>query len=209
MSLFRALIVATLLGTSVATALPVLAASAPSRSTQEQVLFDLLEAPHPQVDGKTLQRLGPDVPSILIRYATTKTTKKTMQLRALAWLQHVPSTQTLAVLREVLYARDSDRTTLRTALRALGGGFGLAAWDDLRRHLTPSRRSGAGSGGVVDARRGHAGPARAHSGAVGRPFGERAGGLCPRRHPGGLAAAARKVDLWHPAAWPLANLLYM
>jgi hypothetical protein len=136
MSMLRVLIVATLLGSSLATALPVLAATAPSRTTQEQVLFDLLEAPHPQVDAKTLQRLGPDVPSILIRYATTKTTKKTMQLRALAWLQHVPSTQTLAVLREVLYARDSDRTTLRTALRALGGGFGLAAWDDLRRHLT-------------------------------------------------------------------------
>jgi hypothetical protein len=136
MSMLRVLIVASLLGSSLATALPVLAATAPSRTTQEQVLFDLLEAPHPQVDAKTLQRLGPDVPSILIRYATTKTTKKTMQLRALAWLQHVPSTQTLAVLREVLYARDSDRTTLRTALRALGGGFGLAAWDDLRRHLT-------------------------------------------------------------------------
>jgi hypothetical protein len=136
MSMLRVLIVAALLGSSLATALPVLAATGPSRTTQEQVLFDLLEAPHPQVDAKTLQRLGPDVPSILIRYATTKTTKKTMQLRALAWLQHVPSTQTLAVLREVLYARDSDRTTLRTALRALGGGFGLAAWDDLRRHLT-------------------------------------------------------------------------
>lgn len=119
----------------VTTAAPALA-NPPTRGAQEQVLYDLLAAPHPEVDGKMLRRIGPDVPAILIRYATSKDTKRMMQLRAMAWLQHVPSPQTLAVLREVVYARGTDTATLRVALRALGGGFGLAAFDDLRRHLT-------------------------------------------------------------------------
>lgn len=123
----------TLLGVTAAPA--VTAAEPPSRVAQEQVLHDLLAAPHPEIDGKTLRRIGPDVPAILIRYATSKSASKMIQLRALAWLQHVPSPSTLAVIREQLYARGTDRATLRVALRALGGGFGLAAFDDLRRHL--------------------------------------------------------------------------
>lgn len=95
-----------------------------SRASQAAALWELLQAPHPQVDGQALRRIGPDVRDLLIETATSARIEAPVRLRALGWLQWYPSTASRAVLMEALRARDASVATMRVALRALAVGFG-------------------------------------------------------------------------------------
>lgn len=107
----------------------------PTRDAQTAAIVQLLKAPHPQVDGRVLAGIGPDVQAILIEQATAVRIEVPMRQRALAWLQYFPNQSTRAVLMEVLRAKDVSVGTLRVALRALAVGFGADALPVLREHL--------------------------------------------------------------------------
>lgn len=116
-------------------AAPVRADERPSRDAQTAALLQLLRAPHPQVDGPSLARLGPDVPAILIEQATAAGVEVAIRQRALAWLQYFPNNSSRAVLMEALRARGASVGTLRVVLRALAVGFGVEALPVLSEHL--------------------------------------------------------------------------
>ena len=107
-------------------ALPALAADEENkpRTVQAGALLQLLRAPHPQIQGPALARLGPDVPALLVEYAIGVAQPAPVRLRALAWLQWFPTPQTKAVLQEVLRAKNVDVPTTRVCLRAMAFGFG-------------------------------------------------------------------------------------
>lgn len=143
-------------------ALPTWAADTPpSREAQRGALVTVLDAPHPQVDGFHLRRIGPDVGALLVEFATqprpTSVQDQQRRLRALAWLQHLPSPQSRAVLLETWRARESDVPTRRVALRALAAGFGVEALPLVREALTDRnvwiREAAAFAAGDIDDRR--------------------------------------------------------
>ncbi len=111
------------------------AAPTASKAGQANRLWELLQAPHPQVDAQVLQRIGPDVMQLLIETATAPRMDTPVRLRALGWLQWYPCTASKAVLMEALRARSASVGTVRVALRALGVGFGAAAVPVLGEHL--------------------------------------------------------------------------
>ena len=119
----------------VAAAAPAAGAPAASRANQASRLWELLQAPHPQVDAKVLTRIGPDVMQLLIETATAPSIDAPIRLRALGWLQWYPCAASKAVLMEALRARDARVGTIRVALRALAVGFGGAALPVLGEHL--------------------------------------------------------------------------
>ncbi len=94
------------------------------RTVQAGALLTLLKAPHPQIQGPALSRLGPDVPALLVEYATSIDQPPQVRLRALAWLQWFPTSQSKAVLLETLRAKEVDVPTTRVCLRALAMAFG-------------------------------------------------------------------------------------
>jgi HEAT repeat protein len=102
----------------------VLAEDTKPRHVQAGALMSLLKAPHPQIEGPALTRLGPDVPALLVEYATSTDQPVQVRLRALSWLQWFPTSQSRAVLQEMLRARDVDVRTIRICLRALAVAFG-------------------------------------------------------------------------------------
>lgn len=106
-----------------------------SRASQAAALWELLQAPHPQVDGQALRRIGPDVRDLLIETATSSRIEAPVRLRALGWLQWYPSTASRAVLMEALRARQASVATMRVALRALAVGFGAEALPALGEYL--------------------------------------------------------------------------
>ncbi|MBI5610056.1 MAG: hypothetical protein HY902_14370 [Deltaproteobacteria bacterium] len=118
-----------------AVAAPAQADERPSRDAQTAALLQLLRAPHPQVDGPALARLGPDVHAILIEQATAAGAEVAIRQRALAWLQYFPTTASRAVLMEALRARGASVGTVRVVLRALAIGFGVDALPVLSEHL--------------------------------------------------------------------------
>jgi len=121
-------------------ALPQAAGAADPRATtprhlQAGTLLNLLSAPHPQVDGRALHKIGPDVNDILVEFATDIHANAAVRLRALAWLQYFPTVQTRAVLMETLNARETLVPTLRVVLRALAFAFGSEVLPVVREHL--------------------------------------------------------------------------
>jgi len=100
------------------------AADAPSMEAQRSSLLALLKAYEPRYDAKTLHRIGPDVNSLLVEVAQSKSHYAVVRLRALAALRYYPTKQTKGVLMEMAYAPKLDVTTRRTALRALAQAFG-------------------------------------------------------------------------------------
>jgi HEAT repeat protein len=106
-----------------------------SRASQAAALWELLQAPHPQVDGQALRRIGPDVRDLLIETATSSRIEAPVRLRALGWLQWYPSTASRAVLMEALRARQASVATMRVALRALAVGFGAESLPTLGEYL--------------------------------------------------------------------------
>ena len=94
------------------------------RHVQAGALMTLLKAPHPQIQGPALAQIGPDVPALLVEYATSIDQPVGVRLRALSWLQWFPSSQSKAVILEILHARVVDVRTIRVCLRALAVGFG-------------------------------------------------------------------------------------
>lgn len=141
-----------------------------SRPGQTAVLLNLLRAPHPEVTGQQLRRMGPEVESILIEFASAEahgsTTEPQVRLRAMAWLQHFPSRATKAVLLEVFHAAQSGRGSgasigdiagRRVAVRAMALAFGVEALPTLRAALqSPNlylREAAAYGLGDVDDRR--------------------------------------------------------
>jgi len=118
-----------------AAAAPAQADERPSRDAQTAALLQLLRAPHPQVDGPALARLGPDVHAILIEQATAAGVEVAIRQRALAWLQYFPNNSSRAVLMEALRARGASVGTVRVVLRALAIGFGVDALPVLGEHL--------------------------------------------------------------------------
>lgn len=127
------------------------------RPVQAGALMSLLRAPHPQIQGPALARIGPDVPALLVEYATSIKEPHQVRLRALAWLQWFPSSQSRAVLLEMLRARDADVPTIRVCLRALAFAFGAEQLPILRAHLDHAdvyvREAAAYALGDVDDRR--------------------------------------------------------
>ncbi|MFZ4577059.1 MAG: HEAT repeat domain-containing protein [Myxococcota bacterium] len=107
----------------------------PSRSAQTGAVLALLQAPHPKVEARHLQRIGPDVNTILVEFATSTTAEPPVRLRAMAWLQHFPTPQTRAVLLDILRARDARVTEKRICLRALSAAFGVEVLPVVREHL--------------------------------------------------------------------------
>jgi hypothetical protein len=143
-------------------ALPLAAADAPpSRDAQRGALLTVLDAPHPQVDAFHLRRMGPEIGTLLVEFATMPRPASAQdhqrRLRSLAWLQYLPSAQSRAVLLEVWRARDSDVATRRVALRALAAGFGAEALPLVREALTDRnlwiREAAAFAAGDIDDRR--------------------------------------------------------
>ena len=108
----------------------------PSRTVQIGSLEALLNAPHPQVTALQLRRVGPDVGSLLVEFATSPDATPPVRMRALAWLQYFPSTQTKAVLLETLRARDVSVPVQRIVLRTLAAGFGTDVLELVREYLT-------------------------------------------------------------------------
>lgn len=106
-----------------------------SKANQATRLWELLQAPHPQVDAQLLQRIGPDVMQLLIETATAPRIEAPVRLRALGWLQWYPCTASKAVLMEALRARSASIGTMRVALRALAVGWGAGAVPVLGEHL--------------------------------------------------------------------------
>lgn len=94
------------------------------RHVQSGALLMLLKAPHPQIQGRALAKIGRDVPSLLVEFANSTDQPPQVRLRALAWLEWFPSVQTRAVLLETLSARNPDVHTIRVCLRALAFAFG-------------------------------------------------------------------------------------
>lgn len=118
-------------------ALPAVAAPDESRPRHVQAgaLLTLLKAPHPQIQGPGLARIGPDVPELLVGYATSIDQPVQVRLRALSWLQWFPSSQSKAVLQETLRSRHVDVRTIRVCLRALAIGFGAEMLPTEREYL--------------------------------------------------------------------------
>ncbi len=118
-------------------AVPVFAANDESkpRHVQAGALMTLLKAPHPQIQGPALTRIGPDVPELLVEYATSIQQPVQVRLRALSWLQWFPSPQSKAVLKSTLQASNVDVRTTRVCLRALAVGFGAEMLPTEREYL--------------------------------------------------------------------------
>ena len=127
------------------------------RPVQAGALLGLLTAPHPQIQGPALQRIGPDVPALLVEFATSPQQPARVRLRALAWLQWFPSSQSKAVLLESLRARNVDVPTIRVCVRALAVGFGTEMLPVVREYLEHKdvhvRESAAFAMGDIDDRR--------------------------------------------------------
>lgn len=96
----------------------------PSRDAQAGALMTLLRAPHPQVDAFHLKRIGPDINTLLVEFATATHSDLQVRLRSLAWLAYFPSHQSRQVLLETLRARDAVVPAKRVCLRALATAFG-------------------------------------------------------------------------------------
>lgn len=135
-------------------------AQSPSRASQSSVLLSLLRAPHPEVSGPQLRRLGSDVAALLIEFASAEarvTSEPQVRLRAMAWLQYFPSRASKAVLLEVFHAAQGDIAGRRVAVRALAVAFGVEALPTLRLALqSPNlylREAAAYALGDVDDRR--------------------------------------------------------
>ncbi len=105
------------------------------RHLQAGTLLNLLSAPHPQVDGRALHKIGPDINDLLVEYATDIHASAVVRMRSLAWLQYFPTVQTRAVLMETLNARETFVPTLRVVLRALAYAFGSEVLPVVREHL--------------------------------------------------------------------------
>lgn len=129
------------------------------RHVQAGALMTLLKAPHPQIQGPALKRIGPDVPALLVEFATSHDQPSQVRLRALAWLQWFPSSQSRAVLLEMLRAREVDVPTLRVCIRALAVGFGAEMLPIVREFLEHKdvhvREAAAHALGDIDDRRVH------------------------------------------------------
>lgn len=129
----------------------------PSRDAQTGALLTLLRAPHPQVDGFHLRRIGPDVNTILVEFATAAGSDMQTRLRALAWLQHFPSHTSRQVLLETLRASEAPVPTKRVCLRALAFAFGAEMLPTVRDHLQDRnlyvREAAAYALGDIDDRR--------------------------------------------------------
>lgn len=127
------------------------------RHVQAGALMGLLQAPHPQIQGPALQRIGPDVPALLVEYATSLQQPQRIRLRALGWLQWFPSSQSKAVLLEAMRARNVDTPTLRVGVRALAVGFGAEMLPVVREYLEHKnvhvREAAAYAMGDIDDRR--------------------------------------------------------
>jgi len=140
-------------------AMPALAADPEGqpRHVQAGALMTLLRAPHPQIQGPALARIGRDVPALLVEYATSVDQPVQVRLRALAWLQWFPSSQSKAVLSEVLHGRKVDVRTTRVCLRALAFGFGAEMVPTEREYLEHKdvhvREAAAMALGDIDDRR--------------------------------------------------------
>lgn len=117
---------------------PTASAEVPTRQNQRAAVLAILEAQHPRFDGPSLRRIGPDVETLLIEYATIASVASPVRLRALGALQFFPSTATRAVLQEVLASRDPEVAVLRVALSAFAAGFGIQALPVLQAHLQHS-----------------------------------------------------------------------
>ncbi len=105
------------------------------RHVQAGALMTLLKAPHPQIQGPALARIGPDVPALLVEYATSIDQPVGVRLRALSWLQWFPESQSKAVMLEQLRARNVDVRTIRVCLRALAVAFGSEMLPTEREYL--------------------------------------------------------------------------
>ncbi len=127
------------------------------RHVQAGALMTLLKAPHPEIQGPALSRLGPDVPALLVEYATSIDQPVQVRLRALSWLQWFPSSQSKAVLMDVLRAKNTDVRTIRVCLRALAAGFGAEMLTTERDYLEHKnvhvREAAAWALGDIDDRR--------------------------------------------------------
>ena len=110
--------------------------AATTRPLQSAALLDLLRAPHPtDIDRRRLDRIGPDIPALLVEHATNARLDSQPRLRALGWLQYYPTPRSHAVLLEVLNARAADTPTVRVAVRAFAIAFPTGALDTVRPFL--------------------------------------------------------------------------
>ncbi len=127
-----------------------------TRDAQRAALMSVLQAPHPNVDGEKLGRIGPDVQAILVETATGKAGLAAMRMRALGWLQYYPNATSKAVLLSAI-AHPESQEALRVALAALSNGFGVEALPQLQAHLVHKdaqvREAAAHALGHLDDRR--------------------------------------------------------
>ncbi|MSP92859.1 MAG: HEAT repeat domain-containing protein [Myxococcales bacterium] len=126
---------------------PAKAPPATTRPLQSAALLDLLRAPHPTgIDRRRLDRIGPDIPALLVEHATNARLDSQPRLRALGWLQYYATPRTHAVLHEVMNARAVDTPTVRIAVRAFAIAFPTGALDTVRpflQHRDPYVREAA------------------------------------------------------------------
>jgi HEAT repeat protein len=111
-------------------------ARARSKADQHNSLIWYLSAYEVELTRTSLDRLGPDVPQLLVDILNTPTAHLRVRVRACAALAFYPSEQTFDVLRTLLHERSLKGNELglqmrRQALRSLGRGFGDRGVDDI------------------------------------------------------------------------------
>jgi hypothetical protein len=118
--------------------LPPSDASARSRSRPEQraSLVWYLSAHELQLTREGLDRIGPDVPTLLVDVMNAPAESVRVRVRACAGLAFYPTQQSFDVLRSLLHERSLIGTELglqlrRQALRSLGRAFGDRAVDEI------------------------------------------------------------------------------
>ncbi len=108
----------------------------PSRAAQKRVVWALLKAPHPRIDGTKLQRIGPDVQSILTEAITSHVPPDQAGRRALSLIAWFPTQQTWSVALALLEDTRTPTETRRIAVGTLARAFPRRAWPVVERYLS-------------------------------------------------------------------------
>lgn len=124
-----------LLPTIAATGMTALAKPRP-KADQRVSLVWYLSAHELRLTKDSLDRIGPDVPRILIDLIQTPDATVKVRVRACAALAFYPDSQTFDVLRSLLHERSFKGSEVglqlrRQALRSLARGYGDRAVDDI------------------------------------------------------------------------------
>jgi len=112
------------------------AARTRSKGDQRNALIYYLSSYELELTRASLDRIGPDIPQVLVDVLNAPEAQVRVRVRACAALAFYPTEQTFDVLRTLLHERSFKGNELglqmrRQALRSLGRGFGDRGIDDI------------------------------------------------------------------------------